>query len=349
MTDTLKGQILRHRDYEHFEAQIADLFWDLVFKPIVELLKDESPKEAAKSLPKPGIEPQKALENALENANEDALKKALKSGRVQMNTDPKTGKAVFSGAFNRSIADIIRSFGGEFDKRGNVYKCDMAKVPAWVRADAAGYHTKAQQVHEEIKKRLGKMSEGFDSAVKGAKLTAARKAVDAVEAGWKDSAKTLEVVPGLDENGRQLMADAIEESAKIPIKEWMQTAVDKMRQQVEDNALHGYRMESLASRIRSEYGTTQAKARQIARQETSNFMSDFRASRAKEVGCKRYLWDASMDERTRPDHKKLHGQVFFYDSPPIVDSKTGRRANPGKDFGCRCQVLPVLDPIGATK
>jgi uncharacterized protein with gpF-like domain len=49
----------------------------------------------------------------------------------------------------------------------------------------------------------------------------------------------------------------------------------------------------------------------------------------------------------RKRHRELgamseSGTVFKYSEPPIVDVRTGRRANPGEDFQCRCTANPII-------
>ena len=132
---------------------------------------------------------------------------------------------------------------------------------------------------------------------------------------------------------------------KITIKGQAHEQIAKLRQTVADNAEQGYRAETLIEGIRDQYAMSRDHARFVAKQETSMFMSDYRRARFQEVGVRRYRWSCSGDVRVRPDHKKLHGQVFEYANPPIVDSRTGRRANPGYDFGCRCLDIPILESM----
>jgi uncharacterized protein with gpF-like domain len=58
-----------------------------------------------------------------------------------------------------------------------------------------------------------------------------------------------------------------------------------------------------------------------------------------------YVWriDAADLSRTRPDHRRLAGKKFRWDDPPIVNSRTGERGNPGMDTHCRCWAEPVPD------
>ncbi|MFA5380138.1 MAG: minor capsid protein, partial [Dehalococcoidia bacterium] len=81
----------------------------------------------------------------------------------------------------------------------------------------------------------------------------------------------------------------------------------------------------------------------LARQETSLFFSKFSMNRASSAGVRRYKWSTSHDGRVRERHKELNGTIHSVDDPPVVDLKTGRRAHPGCDFGCRCAAIWVLE------
>ncbi len=128
----------------------------------------------------------------------------------------------------------------------------------------------------------------------------------------------------------------------LQIKNFTDKMIVQLRDEVEQSALGGYRFEDLAKRVETRYGVAQNKARFIAQQETSLFLAKQRESRFSEVGCVEYIWSGVGDERERHDHKALNGRRFRYDDPPVVDVRTGRKANPGQDFGCRCADRPIL-------
>lgn len=79
----------------------------------------------------------------------------------------------------------------------------------------------------------------------------------------------------------------------------------------------------------------------MARQETSLLTAKYRKLRYTDVGITKYRWSTSHDDRVRKRHKELDGQVFDFEAPPIVNEK-GDRKNPGEDFGCRCQAIPII-------
>lgn len=55
-----------------------------------------------------------------------------------------------------------------------------------------------------------------------------------------------------------------------------------------------------------------------------------------DAGVTEYVWRTVGDGRVRESHRHLNGKQFKYSDSPVVDTKTGRRANPGEDY-----ILPL--------
>ncbi len=52
----------------------------------------------------------------------------------------------------------------------------------------------------------------------------------------------------------------------------------------------------------------------------------------------KYIWRTQGDDKVRPDHAALNGQIFSWDNPPPV-------GHPGHDYNCRCMAEPYLEGI----
>jgi len=115
----------------------------------------------------------------------------------------------------------------------------------------------------------------------------------------------------------------------------------RLRETVIQNALDGHKYDTLIQRLQRELSVSNAKAAFIAKQETSNFVAQYHRTLYPEYGVTHYRWNARPT--AREDHRVLNGRVFRYDTPPIVDRSTGRRGNPGEDFGpCQCWDTAIL-------
>jgi SPP1 gp7 family putative phage head morphogenesis protein len=107
------------------------------------------------------------------------------------------------------------------------------------------------------------------------------------------------------------------------------------------------RVEVVRDRIEARLGVARSRATLIARDQIAKLNSQLTQARQRQHGVEGYTWRTSRDERVRPGHARLEGQVYRWDDPPIVDEPTGRRAHPGEDFQCRCTPEPIFEQIAA--
>lgn len=326
---TLPSQRLRDSDYADMTAQVKAIFTSSVFQPLLDLI---AKMNAAVSFASP--------KKVLWNAAEDALRDALRTGRVQY----KLG--IFSGQFNSEISKALRALGAVINKRDGTFRMDPGKVPGWVSAQAGAYQVNARELNEALKAKLARMMADIDSII-DKKQVNAKGTVERIEQGFKAAGKKLEVFPQLSTDSIERLAKEYSTNMDLWIRRFSRSMILELREKVEDNAQQGYRFDRLISGIRDRYSVTENKARFLARQETALFMSQYRRERFSEAGVQRYKWSTSRDERVRTSHKGLNGKIFRYDDPPIVDPATGRRANPGQDFNCRCVDIPILEPAVA--
>lgn len=315
-------QHIRPALYEGMDEQIEKIFFDIIFRSTAEVIRD--------------FTAQLKRTNEITNASTEPLRQALRSGRVQYYD------GVFSGQFNAAISLSLRSIGASFDKSSRVYRINPGGTPNWVKSEATIYQSKAKEAHQLVLKGLDFTEDALDQMVDKYKVDADETVGEAND-WWRTAAKKLEVSPELGPGARKRLADDYSTNMKLWIKKFSQDEIQKLRQTVEKNAQEGYRFDTLIDRIQSRYDVSQRKAKFLARQETSLFMSKFRQQRFTEAGYQSYTWSTSNDERVRHDHRHLNGKVFSYNHPPVVDRATGRTGNPGEDFNCRCVAIPKLD------
>lgn len=97
--------------------------------------------------------------------------------------------------------------------------------------------------------------------------------------------------------------------------------------------------------IQDNFDTTESQARLLARDQTSKLNGAIASYRQQQIGGRRYIWRTSRDSRVRDDHARLEGKTFFWDKPPVVDRRSGRRGNPGDDYCDRCWAEMVLQDV----
>lgn len=86
------------------------------------------------------------------------------------------------------------------------------------------------------------------------------------------------------------------------------------------------------------FGQTKRRVNVIADDGAFFFGSRARQKYYQKQGISSFRWVTKMDGKVRESHRKLNGEIFQYDNPPIVD---GRPILPGEDFGCRCTDMPI--------
>lgn len=308
--------------FEFVEDQLIQLFYDIIFAPIMAILAKATPALKKES-------------KTITNAKAEGLRAALQSGRVRYND------GVFTGEFSASSSVEIRRMGGSFDKKTRSYRIESRKVPGWVLSESAQYAIRATEVQELLEHSLAHIQANLDHIVDIRPINAS-VAMGKIEEGFKKASKSLEVMPTLTEEAKEKLAQEYSTNMKLWVKNFSHKTIGDLRELVEQNALEGYRADSLVSDIKSRYSVTTNKAKFLARNETSLFMAKYRESRFKDAGVTQYIWQTAHDERVRMSHKALDGKAFSYDNPPIVDVPTSSRANPGAFYNCRCVDRPFM-------
>lgn len=262
------------------------------------------------------------------------LAESIKSGAVWYDN----GK--FYGNFNAEISKELRGIGAKYNKHTKSWTFSGTLPPEISTAHVIAVSQYGAARAAAIT-QLGKIS--TESVLTGDfmenvyKRTLARMDKDIYEAASK-----IMIAPKMTEEARDAIAKEWADNMQLNIKGWLDDNVKKLRSEIEGNTMAGNRAKAITEHIVRSYQVSERKAQFLARQETSLLMSKFREQRYKALGVVSYRWSTSKDERVRKDHKDLHGKIFRWDDPPIVNKKKGTRAHAGEDFGCRCVAIPVL-------
>ena len=110
---------------------------------------------------------------------------------------------------------------------------------------------------------------------------------------------------------KQLTNFLLQSGANIPPEE-----IPVLQQQIQANAFAGYRSDRMSKILRADFGLAQEMAARVSAHAASLVMSKHREQRAREVGCTRYKWSTSHDERVCPRCRALGGKIFTWDNPP---------------------------------
>jgi len=195
----------------------------------------------------------------------------------------------------------------------------------------------------EVKRALRRLRDRVRSVVR-----------DHIEAGIITDVATQANAANLREMQRVLGVDRRMLVPNAPLDAWTEENVDlitsiadeyldQVEELVTTAADRGVRHEELSAELQGRLGVAESRANLIARDQVLKANAQLAHERMRRVGVTRYVWRSTPDSRTRQDHRALDGETFSFDDPPIVDRRSGRRANPGEDIQCRCQAEPVFD------
>lgn len=330
MKRTLKAHPIVESDYADIEAQLNTLLYDLIFKPIVDLLapRNAQVKTAAREF----------RNSVLQNAKFDPIVAGVNSGKIQY-----VG-GVFTGDFNATISRALRAYGAKWNRQTKTFTIPVSQLPAEVTDAVKGYAEAARKLHEALDDRLREMEMTMTYQIQQNPLKCA-KTISKMDRKFHSQYGDALGVEELSTEAKEKLARGYADNLKPYIKKFSSEQIADLRTLVKANAETGYRFDSLVKRIQSRYDVSKTKASFLARQETGLFTTAVRRQRFGDVGITQYIWRTAGDSEVRPDHKKLNGQTFEYSKPPIVDLATGRRDNPGQDFQCRCADEPVLPRV----
>ncbi len=308
---------LREIYFKSIEKEIKRLFDALIFDPIV----------AATALP---------VKKEFRNARADALMEAIKSGAVWY----EDGQ--FKGVFNSKISKRLRKIGATFNPRSNTWSIPPLLVPPEISVARA----QAEAAYQSLRQTILTVLAGIDIDKINVLSDLPEKymeTIDWMEHDFQDTVRKITIPPNLTEAQSGIIAAEWGQNLDLYIKEWIAQDILDLREMVMTEAFEGNRASSMVKAIQQNYGVSRRKAEFLARQETSLLMSKFRETRYRDIGSTTYRWRGVLDARERHDHKILEDKVYSWDQPPVVDRKTGRRANPGEDYGCRCVAVALIN------
>lgn len=310
--DRYSDEIIKELDFH---------LYDLIYRPLLELLEDETGLEVKWNTKK-------------------GLIAALHGGKIQYRDE------YFIGEFSSSISKTIRDMGGAWDKNRKAFKLSLAALPIEIKAAVSASKLKTERVQKQLELELDRIetaNEQLDTYQIPFGPQVEKIIQDLDSQFEKVTPKDLMVEPQLGGGVSERLQEQYNKNLNYYIKGWRKDAIYRLREKMDENVFSGFRAKRMVDTIQSEYGVTKNKAKFLARQETSLLLSKYRQDRYEKIGIGRYVWVTSHDARVRHRHKDLDGRIFSWDQPPIVDQATGRRANPGEDFNCRCVAQPVFD------
>lgn len=295
-------------------------------RKIISFIEDELLKKIARAFEE---------ENNILNNSKSGIITGLKSNKIEY----YDGK--FKGKFNSSISSTFRRLGATFNRvdRSFVFS-DPSLMPFDVQAAIAKQQINASYLNQAVLDEINSIDIDIDDLDLASNFDEVIKNLD------KKLDKSIKVTPiGFNDllpEAKEQIAKEWASNLKLFVKDFTDKEIIKLREFVQENATAGFRASNLEVELRKQFNISKNKAKFLARQETSLFTANYSKQRYQMAGIDEYIWSTSQDERVRDDHRRLNGKKFSFDDPPIVDLNTGKKANPGEDFNCRCVAIPVI-------
>ncbi len=302
------------------DRELSQLFYDLFFHELFSLVDEQT--------------------NSFENDRFSALKSALRSGKIHY----QDGK--FTGKFTVAISKELSRF-AKHDSRSGIWK---GRPPADIQTVAAAANFRAQSMIQKAQRLIDQMEPRVDEVVKNIRFDFAKPLDDMDVESVKDM-HSLGIHPEMTPEIKAKLNEDYNQNQKLNVKNWAPNQVLRLRDMTERALYTGVSPRDFAQMIMSEWGVSKNKARFLARQESSLFLSKFRRERYTDAGITEYIWMSAADTRCREANKwgqpahgpggPLHGHRFTFGDPP-ASGPHGEKQEPGEPFGCRCIARPVI-------
>ena len=306
-------------DFEELEKRIRKAFIKFLYAPIIKAL---------------GVDSDKLLNARISYT----LGRALRTGRVSYDN----GK--FTGKFNADISKELKTLAQSGIKKKKSSVLPKSRLPD-------NYRKLILEAQEENEKRIAEIDKHLAKLLPEEISTAVKSHDIFDKTLWKtdkEVAKTLQAIqiaPNLSTESRKKIAAEWQTNMDLWIKGFAEEEIPRLRREVQTHVFEGKRYGDLVKVIQKSYDVTERKAKFLARQETNLLMTKFKETRYVKAGVEEYKWCTVVGTPTHPvrkDHKKLDGEIFRWDTPPITNTKTNARNNPGQDYNCRCFAKPII-------
>ncbi len=305
---------LKQAYFREIEREVNKIFYDVIYKDLAEILKVS----------------EKQLKNQAVS-----LASAISEGTVYFDD------GVFRGQFNSKISRELRDIGAKYlPKSGGWSFKGILPPEVSIAQNAAAFRFQALQsgmlrVLDTVSlERINDISDVPDVY---------NQVVSRMNTDFEKTLRGIAIPPKLTQEAANILSADWGYNLDLYIREWADSNIIKLRQDIQDNVFQGRRSKDMVDYISNNYKVSRRKAKFLARQETSLLLSKFKENRYKDSGITKYRWSTTGDKKVRDRHDDLDNKVFTWDNPPVVDLKSGRKAHPGEDFNCRCVAVPIIE------
>lgn len=136
---------------------------------------------------------------------------------------------------------------------------------------------------------------------------------------------------------RAVLKNSISMSAAL-IKNLSDDALSRVEGAIYRAAVNNTSPKELENELRRQLGISRRRAKNIARDQTSKLNSSLTRLRHEQAGIEEYIWRTSHDERVRPLHRSIDGNVYKWGKPTGAEDGLP----PGQPVMCRCSASGIF-------
>ena len=310
------------KDFKHLkkytdiiEKRLFSDLWDLIYKPMFKItgIKAENEK--------------------------NVLLDAIKSGKLYLTSEGFKAK----GSFNNELSLALIKLGAKYDKYFEVYRLPVENIPEYLLKAIEESKKKAAAKLNQINSFLADVEYNINQIVETMVFDSEVETIlDDVEGQIQRNVRKINVIePELNEEQKAEIAKNYTNNMQFYIKKWAVADITTMREKVQKAVLEGYREDQVQEMLQKEYGIAQRKAKFLSQNETSIMLAQLKKQTYTQMGFEYFIWNTILDGKERELHADLHGKIFRFDEPPIIDARTGQKGLPGETYNCRCSLTPI--------
>ncbi len=307
--------------YRDLEKLISDIFKEEIYLELLKVLE-------------------KTDMNLVENDSSPILIKAIKSGRIVFY------RGVFRGKFSAAVSRELKRIGAKWSSSRSGFVIQQSKLDKDMVSAILVSEDRYIRTIESLNKKLDEIgSQGIPKKFRSDMTGMFEGIISKFDKKFNKSLTGISVSPKITRAQNRVISLEYTKNMDKYIQEWKEKEIITLRKSIESNVLSGKRYEGIVKTIQKRYGVSKSKAQFLARQETNLMTAKLREARYDAAGVVKYRWSSvkgSPKHPVRPMHKALDGKIFSWKNPPVT-SEDGRRNNPGEDFNCRCEAIPIVE------
>lgn len=167
--------------------------------------------------------------------------------------------------------------------------------------------------------------------------TATRESLKKISGGLTINTKRLDV------STKTILKASVNENVLL-IKSIGAEYTSNIQKMVMRSITTGNGLQDIIPALSKYEGISERKAKNIALDQTRKVYNSLNKGRLTKAGVKKFEWvHSGGGQKPREEHIAMDGQIYDFDDPPVIDSKTGDRGIPGTAINCGCTFIPVVE------